>query len=79
MIEALASVSLCIFGFGRLLSYAGGGGAFQSLTRKVTFPIGGDTVSMDASGTIGVVLSHDDDESCIDSGTVTFWLMPSGQ
>jgi hypothetical protein len=34
---------------------------------------------MDASGTIGVVLSHDDDESCIDSGTVTFRHMPSGQ
>ena len=63
----------------RLLSYVGEEAVFQSLKRKVTLPIGGDTVSMDASGTIAVVLSHGDDESWIDRGTVTFWHIPSGQ
>ena len=62
----------------RLLRYAGDEAVFQSLKRKIALPIGGETLDLDASGTIAAVLSHDE-ESWSDSGTVAFWHVPSGQ
>jgi hypothetical protein len=62
----------------RLLSYSDDGAVFQSLKRRIELPVGGESISLDASGTVAAVLSHDE-ESWSDSGTVAFWHLPSGQ
>ena len=62
----------------QLLSYSDDGAVFQSLKRRVELPVGGETISLDASGTVAAVVSYDE-ESWSDSGTIAFWHLPSGQ
>ncbi len=62
----------------RLLSYSDDGAVLESLKRKISLSVGGDSISLDASGTIAAVLSHEE-ESWSDSGTIAFWHLPSGQ
>lgn len=51
---------------------------FQSLKRRLELPVGGESISLDASGTVAAVVSYDE-ESWSDSGTIAFWHLPSGQ
>ena len=62
----------------QLLSYSDDGAVFQSLKRRVELPVGGESISLDASGTVAAVVSYDE-ESWSDSGTIAFWHLPSGQ
>jgi hypothetical protein len=62
----------------QLLSYSDDGAVFQSLKRRIELPVGGESISLDASGTVAAVVSYDE-ESWSDSGTIAFWHLPSGQ
>lgn len=62
----------------RLVSYVGETATFASLERRVVLDVGGDTLTVDASGTIAAVITYDMD-SWLDAGTVTFWHLPTGQ
>lgn len=62
----------------KLLSHGSDEAVFQSSKRRISLPVGGETVYLDSSGTVAAVLAHDD-ESWIDRGTVTFWHVPSGK
>ena len=62
----------------QLLSFTDDGAIFQSSKRRINLPIVGETITVDASGTVAAVVSYDE-ESWSDSGTITFWHLPSGQ
>lgn len=62
----------------RLDSYVNETATFVSLQRTVALDVGGDTLTVDASGTIAAVIAYDM-ESWMDAGTLTFWHLPSGQ
>ena len=62
----------------QLLSYSDDGAVFQSSKRRIELPVGGESISLDASGTVAAVVSYDE-ESWSDSGTIAFWHLPSGQ
>ena len=62
----------------QLLSYSDDGAVFQSSKRRIELPVGGETISLDASGTVAAVVLYDE-ESWSDSGTIAFWHLPSGQ
>ncbi len=62
----------------RLDSYVNETATFVSLKRTIALDVGGDTLTVDASGTIAAVIAYDM-ESWLDSGTLTFWHLPSGQ
>ncbi len=62
----------------QLLTYSDDGAVFQSLKRRLELPVGGESISLDASGTVAAVVSYDE-ESWSDSGTIAFWHLPSGQ
>lgn len=62
----------------QLLTYSDDGAVFQSLKRRLELPVGGESISLDASGTVAAVVSYDE-KSWSDSGTIAFWHLPSGQ
>jgi hypothetical protein len=62
----------------RTESYVNETATFVSLKRTVELEVGGDTLSVDSSGTIAAVITYDV-ESWTDSATLAFWHLPSGQ